>query len=239
MSLRALIGHALQADAHRALARASRFDADQQVAAGELRRLRTAARALHRFAAIFALRFELRAARVERVERDQAAIELGTGTRQRVLADVELARDFGGFLLEALAAHRGFLRAGTLAFELTEQVRVIAMRALDAALRGIAFALGDRELLAAGGELRLALARGFFARRELDAQLLQTLLALEHARMRIAAAVDAQPVAADPLARARDDGFVAGETRGASRARRRAFPRAARARAGARSRTGR
>ena len=34
--------------------------------------------------------------------------------------------------------------------------------------------------------------------------------------MRITAAVDAQPVATDPLARARDDGFVAGEIRGAS-----------------------
>ena len=55
------------------------------------------------------------------------------------------------------------------------------------------------------------LARVLFAARELDAQLLDALLALEHAGVRIAAAIDAQPVAAYPLARARDDGFVVGE----------------------------
>ena len=90
---------------------------------------------LHRFAAFFAFVFERRAARIERVERDQAAIEFGARARQRVLAETEFARDFGGLFFETLAAQRGFLRAGALAFELAEQIGMFAMRALDAALR--------------------------------------------------------------------------------------------------------
>ena len=82
---------------------------------------------------------------------------------------------------------------------------MLAVRALDAALHGIAFTLGGRQLLAAAGKLRFHLAGVFFAARQVDAQLFHALLAFEHARMRIAAAIDAQPVAAYPLARTRDD----------------------------------
>ena len=64
------------------------------------------------------------------------------------------ARDFGGLFFEALAAHRGFLRTGAFAFELAEQVGMFAMRALDAALRLVAFALRGRQFFAAGGETR-------------------------------------------------------------------------------------
>ena len=130
-------------------------------------------------------------------------------------------RDFRGLFFEALAAHRGFLRPRTLAFELAEQVGVFAVRALDAALRLVAFAFRRRQFFAAGGETGFHVAGVLFAGRELDAQLLDALFALEHARVRIAAAVDAQPVAAYPLARARDDGFVAGscaQPAGSSRA---------------------
>ena len=63
-------------------------------------------------------------------------------------------------------------------------------------------------VFAAGGQARLGVAHVFFAAHQFAAQLLEALLALEHARMRIAAAVDAQPVASDPLARARDHRFV-------------------------------
>ena len=95
---------------------------------------------LHGFAAFFAFAFERRAARIERIERHETAIELGAGARQRVLAEPDFARDFGGLFFEAFAAHRGFLRTRALAFELAEQVGVVAMRALDAALRLVAFA---------------------------------------------------------------------------------------------------
>ena len=85
LGLQPLIGHALEADAHRALAGAARFDADQQVAARELRRLPARARQLHFLATFFAFGFQSRAPRIERVERHQAAIQLGAGARQRVL----------------------------------------------------------------------------------------------------------------------------------------------------------
>ena len=88
---------------------------------------------------------------------------------------------------------------------------MFAVRALDAALRLVAFAFRLREFFAAGGQARFHVARILFAVRELDAQMFDALLALEHAGMRIAAAIDAQPVAAYPLARARDDRFVVGE----------------------------
>jgi hypothetical protein len=91
---------------------------------------------------------------------------------------------------------------------LSQQIRVLAMRTLDAALGGIAFALSGCQLLAAGRQLRLHVARGCFAARQLDPQLLETLLALEHARVRIAAAIDAQPVAPDPFAGTRDDRLI-------------------------------
>ena len=45
---------------------------------------------LHGFAAVFAFGFESRAPRIERIERHQAAIELGAGARQRVLAEARL-----------------------------------------------------------------------------------------------------------------------------------------------------
>ena len=57
--------------------------------------------------------------------------------------------------------------------------------------------------------------------------------------MRITAAIDAQPVAADPFARARDDGFVVRELAAQLAALRPAFRRGARATAGARWRPGR
>ena len=146
---------------------AARFDADQQVAARELRRLRARTRRLHCLATIFALGFQAGAPRIERIERHQSAIELGAGARQRVLREARLARDFRGLLFQALAPHRRFLRAGALAFELTQQVGVIAMRALDAALRLVALALGLRQVFAAGGQARFAVAHIVFAAREL------------------------------------------------------------------------
>ena len=85
-----LIGHALETHAHRAFARAARLDADQQVAARELRSLRARTRRLHGLATLLALGFEAGAARIERVERHQAAIEFGAGARQRVLAQARL-----------------------------------------------------------------------------------------------------------------------------------------------------
>ena len=91
------------------------------------------------------------------------------------------------------------------------------MRALDAALRRIALAFGLREVFAAGRRDASSMSRAFSSLRgQLDAQLLEALFALEHARMRIAAAVDAQPVAADPLARAGDDRFIVARSRGAA-----------------------
>src|SRR6185503_6209790 len=116
--------------------------------------------------------------------------------------------DFGGLLFQAFAAHGRFLRARPLTFQLSEQVRVLAVRALDAALRGVALALRGRELLATRGEPRFHFPSVLFAAREVAALLLETLLAFEHAGVRIAAAIDAQPVATDPLARARDDRLV-------------------------------
>ena len=123
-----------------------------------------AARGLHGFAAFFAFAFERRAARIERIERHQAAIEFGARARQRVLPEADFARDFRGLFFEALAAQRGFLRTRALTFELAEQVGVFAMRALDAALRLVALALRRRQLFAAGGEARFHVAGVFFAR---------------------------------------------------------------------------
>ena len=59
---------------------------------------------------------------------------------------------------------------------------MLAVRALDAALRLVALAFGaQRDSSAAGGERGFHLARIFFAARELDLELLHALLALEHA----------------------------------------------------------
>jgi hypothetical protein len=121
------------------------------------------------------------------------------------------AHDLRGLLFEAFATHRGFLGPRTLAFELPEQVRVVAVRTLDAALHGVALALRRGELLAPAGERHFGFADAVFAAHELDAQMLETLLAFEDARMRIATAVHAQPVAPDPLARAGDHRFVVRE----------------------------
>src|SRR5689334_18882192 len=88
---------------------------------------------------------------------------------------------------------------------------MFTMRALDAALRLVALSLRGRQFFPAGSETGFRFANVFFARRELDAQLLDALLALEHAGMRVTAAIDAQPVAAYPLAGARDDGLIVRE----------------------------
>ena len=160
------------------------------------------ARRLHGFAAFFAFAFESGAARIERVERHQAAVEFGARARQRVLREADFARDFRGLFLEAFATQRGFLRTGALAFELAEQVGVFAMRALDAALRlRRARARPSPARRGRSASCASIVAGVLFAARELDAQLLDALLALEHAGVRIAAAIDAQPVAAYPLAR--------------------------------------
>ena len=171
-----------------------------------------AARGLHCFAALFALAFERRAPRIERIERHQAAIEFGARARQRVLAEAELARDFRGLLFEALAAQRGFLRrarARLRAGRAGRHVRDARPGCGSAPRRARAPPVASSSRQVAR---RASMSRVFSSLRgELDAQLLDALLALEHARVRIAAAIDAQPVAADPLARTRDDGFVAGE----------------------------
>src|SRR6187455_2285910 len=85
------------------------------------------------------------------------------------------------------------------------------MRALDAALRLVALALRVRQFFATGGETGLRSAHVLFAGREFDAQLLDALFALEHAGMRIATAIYAQPVPPYPLAGPGDDGFVVRE----------------------------
>ena len=90
LRLRTLVGHALETHAHGGLTGATRFDADQQVATGELRRLRTCARTLHGFAAFFAFVFETRAARIELSESFQAAVEFGPCAGQRVLPEARL-----------------------------------------------------------------------------------------------------------------------------------------------------
>ncbi len=211
LRLRTLVGHALETHAHGGLTGATRFDADQQIATGELRRLRTCARALHGFAAFFAFVFESRAARIELSESFQAAVEFGTCAGQRVLPEPDFASDFRGLFLEALAPQRGFLRTGALTFELTEQVGVFAMCALDTALRFVALPFRRGQVRPARGQQRFHLTGVFFAVRELDLELLDALLALEHARVRITATIDAQPVAPYPLARASDDRLIVGK----------------------------
>ena len=241
LSLRALVGHALQADAHRAFARTARFDADQQIAAGELRGLRAGTRATARPRDGLRARLRDRHARESSASSaDQAAIELGAGARQRVLGQARFARDFGRLLFEALAAHGGFLRAGALAFELAEQVRMVAMRALDAALRLVALAFRRRRVSSRQVARCVSHVAGIvFAGGELRAQRLDAMLALEHAGVRIAAAVDAQPVAPEPFAGARDDRFVMREIAAHGQRVGQRFRAGARATAGARWRRGR
>src|SRR5688500_8719058 len=88
---------------------------------------------------------------------------------------------------------------------------MFAVRTLDAALCLVAFALRGGEIFAARGQRGFHVAYVAFAGGEFDAQMLDALLAFEHAAVRIAAAIDAQPVAAYPLARSRDDGLVVRE----------------------------
>ena len=212
LRLRALIGHALEAHA------SSRSRSSAAIRCGSAGRGRRAAPPAKRArAACTASRRSSRspssAARRES-SASSATRPRSSSARARASASwprPDFTRDFRGLFFEALAAHGGFLRTGALAFELAQQVGMFAMRALDAALRLVAFTFRRREIFAAGGEARFHVAGILFAVRELDAQLFDALLALEHAGMRIAAAIDAQPVAAYPLARTGDDGFVVGE----------------------------
>ena len=94
-----------------------------------------------------------------------------------------------------------------------------------------------RQLLAAGGESALRMSRVFSSLRASSTRsCLSALFALEHAGVRIAAAIDAQPVAADPLTRAGDDRFVVRELAAHAQRLGQRFRRGALATAGARSR---
>ena len=193
LGLQPLIGHALQPHARRAFAGASRLDPDQQVAARELRSLPARTRRLHFLATLFAFGLESAATRIERVERHPPAIEFGTGACQRVLREARLARDFRGLLFKTFAPQGRLLGTRAFALELPEQIGVIAMCALDrlcATSRSRSACASSSRQLPDAPRLRAPWLRC----RRVRAQLLEALFALEHARVRIAATVDAQPV---------------------------------------------
>src|SRR5690606_36013526 len=93
-------------------------------------------------APFLALRLQLQAPRIQRAELIEPAIQLATGARERLLRHADLARRFSGLLFESFATKRGLLGPRSHRFELRKQVRVLAVRALDAGLRGVALGLG-------------------------------------------------------------------------------------------------
>ncbi len=136
LRLRALVGHALQAHA------SSRSRWSGAIRCGSAGRGRRAAPPAKRArAACTASRRSSRSpSSAARRESSASSATRPRSSSARARASVSwprpsFARDFRGLFFEALAAQRGFLRTRTLAFELTEQVGMFAMRALDAALR--------------------------------------------------------------------------------------------------------
>ena len=202
VELRALLHHAVSADADGAFRRAARLDADQQIARSNLRGLGIARGARPRSrGALRARSPDPAGASRARPSVEQAAIELAARARERFLRDADFARDFRRLLFEALPAQGGFLRAGAHGFELAEQVRVLAMRALDAGLRAIALALPHPRATGARSPRCASMPpHALFGSGEIRAQRLQPMLALDDAGVMIRAAADAQPVPAEPFA---------------------------------------
>src|SRR5579863_182751 len=211
LELPTLLDHASEADLHRRFGRAARLDADEEVARGDLRHLSARTRPGKRFAAHLALAFELFAPQIEIRADHEALLERLAGTAETLLRGGQLSSVLGSLRLDTLAAQRRFLRAGAGGLELPGDVGVAAVRGLNAGLRRITLGLRLIETLAHGVEPILRLAHVLFRALDRGAQALEAVLALDHAEMMIHAAADAQPVTAQPLPAASDDGLTRGK----------------------------
>ena len=204
----ALFGSAAQPDRHRGFGGAAALATHQEVARCKLGELRLLAGTRDAIADPFAMRLEVRTAGIELRQTQQTPIKLSPGAGNRVFSDADFARNVTGLFFETPTTQRGFLGAGTTCLELTEQVRVSTMRLLNATLCGITTGFGDAERGASGRQRGFAAAHAVLSGRERCAQLLEARLTLEDTGVRVPAASDAQPAAAQPFAAAGDDGLA-------------------------------
>ena len=126
----------------------ARLDADEQIPRGHLRSLALGAACSDGLASLFALVLQVRLARVQLAQREQAAIELARGRAPTLPGHADFACDLRALFFEPATTQRGFLRAGAHGFELRQQIRMLAVRALNAGLRAVTLRFGVPERLA-------------------------------------------------------------------------------------------
>src|SRR5689334_10736989 len=150
------------------------------------------------FATLIPLGFEIRLAGIERSQHREAALELGPGDTERLLSRQRLAMSLRCFLFESLAAKVGFMRPRAHRFELAEQVRMAAMRGLDAGLHAIPLGFRIDERLPHFGQVSFDATGLVLETAEGRAQRFETMLALDDSRVMIRATADAKPGAPHP-----------------------------------------
>ncbi len=122
-----------------------------------------------------------------------------------------LARNFGGFILQACAAGLQLLGPRPGGFESAARVGMLTVAGLDGRLQPVAFGLGLGLRPAQGDELAVGLGHLLLGTLQIGAQRLQPVFALDDAGMGILATADPDPALAHPLSGAGDDRLAGGQ----------------------------
>ncbi len=137
-------------------------------------------------------------------DRDTGAFELAACQSERRGDARSLLGEASLLGLDALAPHLSLLKPPLESLEAPVQLCLLLVRLLQPLLRPLALAFALLDLCAQRGHLALELVHALLGRAAALPQHFEALLALEHTGVHLAAAIDAQPIAPEPLSPRRD-----------------------------------
>ena len=206
-----LLEHAAQAGGHGGFLGTPGFAADDEIARGDLGGLGALAGRLQRVAPLVALRLEPGAARLQVCELRLRLALRGAGLVGRLTGERALPGHLRRFGLQAGPPCLQLLCARAGRLEPAAGIGMFAVATLDGGLQLVPGALGVALGAPHRDQAGIGLLHLLLRARQVGAQRLQPLLALDHAGMRILATTEADPALADPFPGAGDDRLAGGK----------------------------